>query len=160
MSQSLTSLLSDANKSAASLMTNPNESTTALIPKVGRLTPHMLESSSESYLPLQKTTAQSGLSADVRSNATASASNNAATNANTRAKPSPANKDYESAYGQLATSLGFGGGVPQLPPKKKRSDKGKGKSDKDKKGKTTNISASASSSGTQSTGVDGSGTQA
>ncbi|KAI0793059.1 hypothetical protein BC629DRAFT_1592970 [Irpex lacteus] len=48
----------------------------------------------------------------------------------TTAKQVPATKDWEKAYGELASSMGFAGAVPLPPAKKKVKNTGKKKSGK------------------------------
>ncbi|KAI0345570.1 hypothetical protein BDW22DRAFT_1353070 [Trametopsis cervina] len=116
MSQSVSSF-SDVNESTISLTTNPNDSTVALIPKA--------------TTPSKPVDAQS------------SSAGGTTTVATSNVQPRPPVKDWEAAFGQLATSIGFAGAVPQLPKHRKKQSE-----NKKSKGKT---SASSSSRATQET---------
>ncbi|KAI0698156.1 hypothetical protein BC835DRAFT_694557 [Cytidiella melzeri] len=89
------------HESVTTLTSNTNDSTAALIPK-------------------------SSKSSDAKSIATCSTSTTTYTTGSTKTNPPQPAKDWEKAYAQLATSIGFAGGVPQLPKKKtKTGDSGR-----------------------------------
>lgn len=156
MSRSVGSLFTKSSESKSSLTSTTNESTAALIPKVRvvhygdlRLCSRwdVREQVSEASQSTTSLSTQPGTPSSSSANlSTTTSTASTASTTTTASSAPPKAKDFESAYAQMAISMGFGGSAPQFPvlkTKSKKSDKAKESSGSSSTARDASSTASA-----------------